>query len=141
MSPPAPSLFHTAKGGCIDGGDALLGLRGDQAHFFPFSGSFAFAGTGGHSADHRPITLRDHVIFPDGRQNAKWLSIFFLQPGLRSLGMTQRGLTHRAGAQFKAVMLPQALGRPDKRMFAAKISQSPLQAAGFSARADSHALR
>lgn len=116
-------------------------LRGDQAHLFPFSGSFAFARTGGHGADHRPIALGDHVIFPDGRQKAKRLRIFFLQPGSRSLRMSQRGLTHPAGAQLKAVMLPHALSRPGKRMFAAKISQSPLQSAGFSARADSQASR
>src|SRR5207244_8141136 len=65
MSPAPSGLLHTAKGGRIDRGDALFGLRGDQAHLLPFSVSFAFPGTGVHGADHRPIALGVTVLFPN----------------------------------------------------------------------------
>src|SRR5689334_18600778 len=96
MPPAPPGLLDASKGRRIDRCGAPFGLRSDQAHFFPFPGPFAFAGTAWRCADHCAIALGDDMFGSERRQHSKRLGILFFQLLLGPMRVSQSGPADRA---------------------------------------------
>jgi hypothetical protein len=74
--------------------------------------------------------LGNHMIRSHRRQNPKGLLVLLLQLFPRSLGLSQRGRSHRDGSHLKSIMFQDAGGRLGERQFAAKVDERPLQSLG-----------
>src|SRR5437867_5456903 len=111
--PPPPScVFHAPEGGCVHRRSAALGLCRYQSHLLPLSGTFALPWSRFHRADHRSVSLCNHMLRTDCRQNSKRLPVAFLQLFTRPLGIFLSAGSHRAGPNRKSILLPDTFRRP-----------------------------
>src|SRR5882672_10242733 len=137
MSPTSSGFLYASKCGAVNRRRTVLGLGRYQSHLFPFAGTFAPTRSRCHGADHRSVSLSDHMLGTHRRQNSKGLLICLTQRFTCPVGMFHRRCPYGTGSNLKPIMFPNTLSRPGKSLLTPKVGQDTLQSSGATSGRDS----